>query len=116
MVSRAGSVNAGEIGLRILPPDSRMALACSGSSGRTWLGIGLGLGLGRGLGLGLGFGLGFALVALHAFDEGGEAVQAGGEAREALELVHDEREIVEDAVEGAARLVGVGVGFGFGFG
>eukprot|EP00964_Phaeocystis_antarctica_P001150 scaffold626_cov60-Phaeocystis_antarctica.AAC.10 len=35
VVSRAGSVKAGEIALRSRPPEAKIALACSGSSGRT---------------------------------------------------------------------------------
>mmetsp|Transcript_20801 Transcript_20801/g.62068 ORF Transcript_20801/g.62068 Transcript_20801/m.62068 type:complete len:292 (-) Transcript_20801:1221-2096(-) len=45
-----------------------------------------------------------AAVALHALDEGAQAPEAGREGREALELVHDQRQVVEHVVESARGL------------
>mgnify|MGYP001281835360 CR=1 FL=1 len=43
-------------------------------------------------------------VALHALDERREAAEPRRERRQALELVHDQTQVVEDVVEGARRL------------
>ena len=44
-------------------------------------------------------------VALHALDERREAAEPRRERRQALELVHDQAQVVEDVVEGARRPV-----------